>query len=68
MTEFFHIMPKDGGHNDRQGPAGCVCEPELRRLRGVPNVRVVIHAGVKKVQMRAEFARLFEAFPDKDLI
>ena len=67
MTDYIHIMPKSGDHNDRQGPAGCYCEPECRRLRSTPLVRVVIHQGINDDDLRMELAAVFESFPDKEL-
>lgn len=37
-----------------QGPAGCWCEPEVRRIREEKSVRIVIHQGVNKDDARRE--------------
>jgi hypothetical protein len=61
--EYIHIMPKYAAHVSSDS-AHCYCEPTVQRLKGVPEVRIVIHQGIKKARVEAELRQVFRAFPD----
>lgn len=62
MTEYLHIRPRAGGHNDTGRASDCPCEPEIRLIHGVPWLRVAVHRGVGVARLEAELRMLTHAY------
>lgn len=63
---FYHVLPFGGDHTTADNATSCHCEPEIRKLRGGHDIRIVVHQGVTKQHLMIALQPLFSAYPGRE--